>query len=179
MWNTNGAIRCMTALRCRAQIVLIWHATASQNNAARTAAAGTACNPTGIERCKALSLRHLRRSRSRCLAMLSPLVCGCGTPLTQPARTKTAYVQLKLPRTVSGLQRRTALAGRKSSSSNKRSRNEPLFVSCAASPGALSPEDQGGSTCYCCTSIFVDEHNPTRRPCLQPSMNKLTKQPGC
>ena len=54
MWNTSGAPRCMTALRCRAQIVLI-----SQNNAARTAAAGTACNPTGIGRCKALFVKAL------------------------------------------------------------------------------------------------------------------------
>ncbi|KAL0035493.1 hypothetical protein WJX77_008779 [Trebouxia sp. C0004] len=42
-----------------------------------------------------------------------------------------------------GLQQRTALAGRKSRCGNKRSRHELLFVSCsAASPGALSPEDQ-------------------------------------
>ncbi|DBB14614.1 hypothetical protein WJX82_003763 [Trebouxia sp. C0006] len=74
--------------------------------------------------------------------MTSCLVCGCGTPLTQPARNKPAYVQLKLPRTVSGVQRCAALAGRKSRSGSKRSRNETLSVSCAASPGALSPEDQ-------------------------------------
>lgn len=72
--------------------------------------------------------------------MESCLVCGCGAPLTQPARIKTAYVQLTLPPL--GLQRGAARARRKSRSGNKRSRNEPLAVSCAASPGALSPEDQ-------------------------------------
>ena len=104
------------------------------------------------EEAKYFSFRPLRRSPSLRWAMASCLVCGCGTPLTQPARNKPAYVQLKLPRTVSGVQRCAALAGRKSRSGSKRSRNETLSVSCAASPGALSPEDQGDSPCCCCTS---------------------------
>ena len=102
------------------------------------------------EEAKHFSLRQLRRSPSPYLAMVSCLVCGCGTPLTQP-QIKTAYDQRQLPRTISRLQRGAALAGRKSLSGSKRSRNEPLSVSCATSPGALSPEDQGDSPCYCCT----------------------------
>lgn len=141
--KTRSAPRCMTAFRCKPHLSC---------TASKVVIEGDSTQPyrpclSTSDEAKHFSLRQLRRSPSRCLAMASCLVSGCGTPLTQPARVKTACIQLKLPRTVSGLQRGAALAGRKSGSGNKRSRHEPLFVSCAASPGALSPEDQGGSTC--------------------------------